>query len=911
MKNFYLTSIFLLVTLASFAQKGIIRGHVFDENNLPLPGAVITIESLNTKTVSDFDGNFILLGLKEGAYKVSTSYLGYEDMTKEVTLGEKTEMVNFVLEVIVNSLNEIVLKGSNGRGQAKALNKQKNNMNVTNVVAADQVGKFPDANIGDAVKRIPGIAVQNDQGEARNIIVRGLAGQLNSVTLNGERIPSAEGDNRNVQMDLIPSDMVQAVEVNKVVTPDMEGDAIGGSVNLVTRAASARRITATVAYGQNPIREGLIHNFSTVLADRFFDNKLGAVISASSQSNEFGSDNVEFEWDKNDNDELVVKEHDIRRYDLTRQRQSIALNLDYKINNENTIYFHSVLNNRKDWENRYRVQFKDVESKDNPMLYSTEVVRETKGGLKKDARLEEQQIQKFALNGDHILFGIVKADWKASYSKASEERPDERYISFSQEDVEVRQNLNNTKYPYMVPSNGDYNDLSKFDLDEITEENQYTSEENYSFKTDFEFPIIKSGTYTNTLKTGYKFQQKDKLRNNDFAEYEPVSDLENISFVDKTLSDFEPGERYVLGNFASKEYLASLNLQNQTLFDREDVIGEYVPGNYKATEKINAVYAMITQNLSEKLSLLAGLRIENTNIDYTGYKIDVETAETIDDAEKINQTKEYTNVMPNLQFKYNFTKNTIARLAYSNTIARPNYYDLVPYLNINSDDNELEAGNSALKATEARNFDLMFEHYFSSVGIVSFGSFYKNLDNFIFNYSENDYLDPISGNTYESYSQPRNGDEATVFGLETSLQTKLSFISEKLENVSLYVNYTYTDSEVELEGRGKLALAGAVKNMFNTSLAYETRKLTMRASLNYAGDYIDEYGSEAFEDRYYDSQMFLDINGNYELSKGLRFFAELKNLTNQPLRYYQGSKNYTMQNEYYGMNWNIGLKYNF
>lgn len=145
-----------------------------------------------------------------------------------------------------------MVTGFSLNSQAKALNTQRNKINVTNIVSTDQIGKFPDANIGDAMRRIPGITMQVDQGESRNIIVRGLAPQLNSVTLNGSRIPSAEGDNRNVQMDLIPSDMIQTIEVNKAVTPDMDGDALGGSVNLITRSSPQKfRLSATAGSGVN------------------------------------------------------------------------------------------------------------------------------------------------------------------------------------------------------------------------------------------------------------------------------------------------------------------------------------------------------------------------------------------------------------------------------------------------------------------------------------------------------------------------------------------------------------------------------------------------------------------------------------------------------------------------------------
>lgn len=893
----------MLISLVSFAQKGIIRGKVTDQDNLPLPGAIISIDA--KKTMTDFNGNYVILSLENGKHTLGTSYMGYKSQTTEVTLDNKAVVVNFVLKSDVNSLNEVVIKGSIGSGQAKALNKQKNNINVTNVIAADQVGKFPDSNIGDAIKRIPGIAVQNDQGEARNIIVRGLATQLNSVTINGQRIPSAEAENRNVQLDLIPSDMVQAVEVNKVLTPDMEGDAIGGSVNLVTRTAIGRRITATIGYGQSPIRETPIYNAALVISDRFFNNKLGAVVTASIQRNEFGSDNIEFEWDNSDLNGNFIAEHDIRRYDLTRQRESVALNLDYKFNDKNKVYFNGVYNTRNDWENRYRLRFKNDET-DNAGIFETEVRRQTKGGLNKDSRLEKQQIQSYALNGEHIFNHDIKLDWKASYSKASEERPDERYISYRQKDLEFRQNLNNTKVPYMVPANGDYNDFSKFELREITDENQYTAEENYNFKADLLYPVLDNLT----LKAGYQYQLKDKLRNNDFAEYEPTSDLTNVPFTDKTLNDFGPGSRYASGNFVTEEYLTSLDLQNSTLFDKSDLEDEYLPGNYIAEENVNSFYGMATLEVDENFTILGGLRVEKTSIDYSGYRFDSEgNAATV----RLNDSQDYTNWLPNLQFKYN-VNNTVVRLAYSNSIARPNYYDLVPYQYLNSDDFEFEEGNPNLEPTKSMNFDLMMEQYFSSVGIFSVGFFHKTLNNFIFTYREDGYIDAgFPGETFE-YSQSRNGDKATIYGIEASLQTKLGFIHEKLNNFNLYLNYTNTNSDATgIEGREdeNLDLAGAVKHMFNSSLAYETKKLTLRASLNYAGDYIDEYGGESFEDRYYDSQTFVDLNGNYEIAKGLRIFADVKNLTNQSLRYYQGSKNFTMQNEYYGIMWNVGVKYNF
>ncbi len=204
-----------------------------------MPGATVVLTEMDGKgAITDVNGEFMIFNVTDGKYKLKVSFIGYAEIEQEIEVvgGSATPVkLNLVPGVLLDG-NVLVL-GDRLKGQAKALNQQRTNQNITNLVAADQIGRFPDANIGDAVKRIPGITMQGDQGEARNIIIRGMAPQLNSVTINGERIPSAEGDNRNIQMDLIPSDMVQSIEVNKAVTPEMDADAIGGSVNLVTRSA--------------------------------------------------------------------------------------------------------------------------------------------------------------------------------------------------------------------------------------------------------------------------------------------------------------------------------------------------------------------------------------------------------------------------------------------------------------------------------------------------------------------------------------------------------------------------------------------------------------------------------------------------------------------------------------------------
>ena len=232
MKNYSLYLFTFLMFGLSYSQTSTLKGKITDANGFALPGATIQASPSGKAVVTDFNGFYTIVGI-EGDQIIKVSYIGFETVEQSISIEDGSNTLDFTLETAVSELAQVVVSGFQS-GIIKGLNKQKSDVNVTNVVSADQIGKFPDDNVGDVIKRIAGVSMQGDQGEARNIVMRGLGPGQNSVTLNGDRIPSAEGDNRNVQLDLIPSAMIQSIEVNKTLTPDMEADAIGGSVNLIT-----------------------------------------------------------------------------------------------------------------------------------------------------------------------------------------------------------------------------------------------------------------------------------------------------------------------------------------------------------------------------------------------------------------------------------------------------------------------------------------------------------------------------------------------------------------------------------------------------------------------------------------------------------------------------------------------------
>lgn len=837
--------------------------------------------------------------------------MGYSPVELKITIPagrtlEKDVVLNEGVE-----LQEVVVGGA-FQGQRRAINSQKNNMGITNVVSADQVGKFPDSNIGDALKRISGINVQYDQGEARFGQVRGTSADLSSVTINGNRVPSAEGDTRNVQLDLIPADMIQTIEVNKVVTADMDGDAIGGSINLVTKNSPYKRtIAATAGTGYNWVSEKAQLNLGFTYGDRFFNDKLGLIVSASYQNSPSGSYDTEFVWEQDDNGKTYVNDYQIRQYYVTRERQSYSAALDWDINANHKLTFKGIFNNRNDWENRYRTTLKDLDPDGNATVRI-----QTKAGTpdNRNARLERQRTMDFALSGEH-LFGALSMDWHASYAKASEERPNERYIDFQLKKQKFDMDLSDERQPFASPKTGSTMTLNdEFSLKELTEQQEDIKEQDLKFSANFKLPF-KNG---NKLKFGAKVVRKTKDKEVDFYEYSPLDEdafMTNslANTVDQTNKNFMPNNKYQAGIYASKEYTGSLDLNNASLFEKEQV-QEELAGNFNARETVTSGYLRFDQKLTKDVELMTGLRIENTNLAYTGRTYDADEDLT---SKTDRQRNSYINFLPSLLVKWNVNDDFKVRGSFTQTLSRPKYSALVPSVNIKRSDNEITIGNPELKPTVSYNFDLSADYYFRSIGLISAGIFYKKIDDFIVDQVSTNY--EYQGNTYTRFTQPKNAGNANLVGVELSYQRDFSFIAPALKCVGFYGTYTYTHSRVEdfnFEGRENekdLSMPGSPEHTANASLYFEKGGLNLRLSYNFASDFIDEMGESTFYDRYYDKVNYMDVNASYTFGKKFKttFYAEANNLLNQPLRYYQGTKDRTMQAEYYGVKVNAGVKINF
>ena len=910
---------------------GTIKGRILDTSNQTLPGATIYIDSLHTGVVSDINGFYTLTNIAPGTYKVKVSYVGYSPVEMTITVPEGKTVESDVMLNDGVKLREVVVGGA-FNGQRRALSSQKNAMGIVNVVSADQVGKFPDSNIGDALKRISGINVQYDQGEARFGQVRGTSADLSSVTINGNRIPSAEGDTRNVQLDLIPADMVQTIEVNKVVTADMDADAIGGSINLVTKNTPNKRMfNATAGSGYNAVSKKAQLNLGLTYGDRFFNDKLGLMFSGSYQNAPGGSDNAEFEYDVDDGS-VVMKEAQMRQYYVTRERQSYSLALDYEFNPDHKISFKGIYNRRNDWENRYRVVYKDLDESD-PSEQSIEL--QTKGGADdtRNARLERQQTMDFTLDGEHNLGGRLLMDWAASFSRASEDRPNERYFGLKM-DNNTGENLINTfhgiggRAPYSTIAIPGL-DNEGWELDELTNSNQSIYENEWKFRLNFELPLMK-GLYGNTLRFGGKYTNKEKDRETTMYKYDGEDVNDNPIFNDggawrehgssQIRKGFMVGDNYPEGtHFVSKKYLGSINFNSM----QGEPDYEEMSGNYHAKEEITSAYLRFDQKLGQKLDLMLGLRMEHTALNYRGlnWVVDEDENESLESTG--NRKNSYTNWLPSVLLKYDANDDLKLRASFTETLSRPKYSALIPSVNYNRADEEATIGNPNLKPTTSYNFDLSAEYYFKSVGLVSVGFFYKSINNVIVDevWKGMDAQLPITGTYDYEISKPINAYDADLFGVEVAYQRDFGFITPALKCLGFYGNYTYTANKTKnhhfehrvLEDGEDVDMIGSPEHTANASLFFEKWGFNLRLSYNFASAFVDEMGEVAQLDRYYDKVNYLDLNASYTFGKRFKttIYADVTNLLNQPLRYYQGTKDRTAQVEYYGARFNAGIKVSF
>ncbi|WP_164849853.1 TonB-dependent receptor [Mucilaginibacter limnophilus] len=884
----------------AMAQRGIIKGKITSrEHNEVLTGATVLVNGTTSSTATDLDGEYQFY-VNPGNLNLTVRYLGYRDTVINVNVvANQLTVVNVVMQSSQSVLQDVVITGYT-QGQAKALNQQKNADNIKNIIAADQIGKFPDPNAAEALQRVPGVNIERDQGEGRYVSVRGLAPQFTNTSVNGEQIPSPEADVRYVALDAIPSDQLASIEVSKALTPDMDGDAIGGSINLITRSAQSKKptILGFVGGGYNNLMNKGNMQGQLQYGQRFGkDEKFGVLLNSNYYQNNLGSDGVERAIDDN--------EVELRDYELTRTRLGLSSTLDYRFNNHHEAYFRTLYSRFTDREWRRRYVFKPEDE---------EIEKLTKD------RFESQSVLSLNAGAKHIFKGFL-LDYEAQYSYAEQNTPYDNEAGFVA-GIPSTLNFADTKFP-KIEADEDYTNNSLYEFDELGMGNTIAKDKNITAKFNVGVPYKINGS-DGLLKFGAKVRSKDKsytITQNTFENLGGVPNLDQ--FAGTPVKDKYMGGRYEMGNPLDIPKVINYFNANPGQFELQiaDKASDEALESYKASEDVLAAYLMGRQQIN-KLMVLAGVRYERTKVTYDSKDVIIAPNGDLEAIRPVTGSSTYDFVLPQVHFKYELDKLTNLRAAVTASYARPNFSEIIPSQEINREDNLATIGNANLKPVSAVNYDLMAEHYFGSVGIVSAGLFYKQLDNFIYRRVTFNSPYPTTGTPIISnidITQSQNGNNADVMGAEVAFQRRLSFIPF-LKDFSLYLNYTYTHSKARLQSREasadnanlteEIRLPGQANHVGNGSLAYEGRKFSARVSLNFNGSYLSEIGGTKEEDIYIKNRMQLDATAGYAINNQFRLFVEALNLTNQPLQAYQGNANQYIQREFYSYWMRFGVKFN-
>lgn len=901
------------------ANEAVIQGKITDENkSVFFQGAQITIKELNLTAISNRDGSFRFANLPQGQYTLVIKYLGAATVEKVITVSDGAVNNNeYVLRQQSSSMDNMIVYGQRA-GQAGALNRQKNANRLTSIVSADAIGQLPDQNAAEALQRLPGISIARDQGEGRFVGIRGIDPNLNNVTINGANVPSPEAGIRSVAMDVIPSELIQSLEVSKTVTPDMDASAVGGSIEVKSlsafdRAGQSYSFTGQASYNEltSDTSPKLSGSYSDVF-DLSGNNQLGVAAALSWFERKFGSHNVEtdggwaeFEFEDlntgEDVEQFGAEEIEQRAYEITRERLGAAVNFDLVTSATDKYYLRTLYSQFSDDEYRQRNEYKfdkglilaSSATDTSAQFEDAEMDRDTKD------RYEEQEIFSAVTGGENII-GDWLIEYQASYSKSSEEQPNRIDASFAGEEITMGYQSAGD-IPRLTQS-ANAHDLNNFEFDEIVLEDTLSEDKETSFRLDLTKEFVWRN-HNGAIKFGGKYRSREKFNRANITVFDggfndATAQQFSTSTVDWDLGNFGPG----LSQKGIRQFFNNnrSNLEINTLDTKIDSLGQ----SYQSNEDISALYAMVTLDINN-WHIVTGVRYEDTSFDTTGNKVEL-VVDDVNDDEYVNVTpwqvkQDYDHLLPSLNVKYTPNDQWVARFAYTNTIARPKFSDSAAFQLIENEiteddgvvesERKAEVGNPQLKPLESTNIDFSLEYYPGHIGVLSAGLFYKDIDNYI---KQAEVQDNGQWDGFKEVVQQVNGGSASLTGLE--LAWNKSFDS----GVLLGLNGTFVDTDDQLPNQSD--------TIANAIIGFENDVLSTRLSASYKSkSYQFDDGGVAV---YGDDHLQLDISAKYYLTDTINVFFNAVNLTDEPMYLYHGHRNFNYQYEEYGRSFELGITIN-
>ena len=930
----------LALVAASPAYAGEVAGSVYDASKtISLRAAEVTLVELKRSTVSESDGSFYFADVPAGDYTVEVRYIGAPTVRRTIAVPAEGAVRADI--AMGGDSPDIIVMGQSAN-LASSLSRKRAADGVSDVLSRDAIGQFPDQNVAESLRRLPGINILNDQGEGRFVSVRGLDPELNATSLNGVRVPAPESDVRSVALDVISSDNIESIEVKKSLTPDMDADTIGASIEIQTTNAFNRKKDLLTVKGEgsyNHYSEALTPKGSVDFSTRVSDN-FGVSGGLSYYRRKFETDNVEADgWDQNDDGVLYPDELNYRDYDVERERISANLSFDFRLGSTTALYLRGVYSQFDDQEYRREtsLQFDEAASSGSDVTanFSDEDGEISVQRSIKD-RFETQRIRSVVFGGETNA-DDWHAKYSASWSKSSEREngsvdPTNFEKKFEEDGLNIGMDFTDPRIPAYTVSGApgavaDFYDPSEYELDDI----EYTKlsdakDEEYAVKFDLGRDFqMDGGTFT--VQAGGKGRWREKTYNKEVEFYE------NDDF---TLADVLGEQTYRITDISpvpDKRGARQYFLANQGTFEFNEIdsVFDSAVEDYSVSEDIMAGY-LLGRWESPGLRVIGGVRYEHTKNDIQANTVTLfEEDSTLPDGSTAGEDtvviapngfkRNYSHWLPSLNIRWEAGRNLLFRTAGYRSVVRPKLSKLAPRFTIEqNDDNEREGefGNPELKPNEAWNFDASLEYYMSNNGALTAAFFYKDVKNFIVDVN---YEDPGSYNgiPYDQATIPQNGKSAKVWGLELSYAQAFTFLPAPFDGLITQANYTYTDATGKVPTDGdildlrKISLPSTSKHTFNLSLGYEKGPISLRVAGTYRSKYLDELGDSAAEDRIVDNHFQVDLSAKYNVTKRVQVYYEWVNINNAKYYAYNtlGSRRNLLQFEEYDWTMKFGARVSF
>ena len=944
-------SLFVLVCLlllstptqAQTERRGGISGSITDTGGGILQGAQVTVEPGGVNIVSDAQGQFLVNGLAAGTYTVTISYVGFVTSTKSITVAAG-QVANADVQLSVSSQNqEVLVTAKRASAEAEAVNRERTADNVLQVLPDEVIRSLPNANMADALGRLPSVTIERDEGEGKYVQIRGTEPRLANVTIDGVNTPSPESGVRQIKLDAIPADIVESVEINKTLQANMDADGIGGSVNLVTKTAGEHP-TANISGmgGYTPILggRGLIETTGTV-GQRFGASKrFGVLIGGSYDWNGRGIDDIEPVPDlatlSGGTQARYFEAIDVREYRYYRSRWGLAGSVDFKPSDGSTIYVRGLYSDFHNYGDAWVYSLTDNTPILNPPQYPNGITLQGSNGCSIDPttgiesctgvpsfryqiRRPDYAVGSILLGGKHVLT-TTWYTWDIAASRSSQDHQiGDRTVSFNADGLpssSCQYDLANTKSLYLpqwTPAcfTEAYTSQGNFPLSRMQISHGLTAQLNLQGSATAA-KRYHLGSHLSTIEIGGKFRNAHKFANSFRDNYFPSGTGTPI-----LLSDFT--SKFSNSNYYNGAYKLGPNPNFFDIYKSFTADLATNPGNYTLTpdissqfdliEKVSAGYVMNTVDFN-KIRLVAGVRFEGTNLDTVAPVFDA-------NGNFLGNTKlngSYVKVLPSASLRFALKHDTNLRVVYSRGFSRPDPQDIAQALSVDNTGNPIlvSLGNPNLRPETADNIDVLFEHYLNPFGVITAGYFYKNLTDPIISHTFNNVTTGTFGGSTCSttvtcrISQPVNAGSAWINGFEAAYLQHLTFLPGAFAGLGISANYGYTASRTSFgPDFGRTDHPRLVRNAphtWNVSPTYDRGRVSIRVGLSYNAQNIVGYGDGTpgpFGDNYFYPHLQFDAQGSLRLAHGLSFVMYGLNINNEVFGFYNGSPQYMVQREFY------------